>query len=120
MMRSVAVAACLAVLAVNPAIAGTKAEAYKACVKIIAKNLTPTGKVEDINFPKMSSVDASDADEFYFALRSGTIKGASRKKVDWLTGSKQPSASCGGSLAGGVIEWVTVNGNDVISAPVKF
>lgn len=97
-----------------------KQKAFDSCVSLIRSKLPTVGASEGIKFPRMSSIDHTDGDEFYFAFSSGTIHGATRDKPDVLTKSMEPSASCIGSVSRGEFTWVTVNGVDVVTSPQKF
>ena len=94
--------------------------AFNSCIDLIRAKLPPVGTIEGIKFPRMSSVDHTDGDEFYFSFSSGSIRGATRKKPDVLTKSMDPSASCIGSVSRDEFTWVTVNGADVVTSPQKF
>jgi len=111
--------AALSILPTN-ATADIVADAFQSCLDIIADNLDPTGQRSDIRFPELSDVNWTEGDEFYFAFPSGTILKASRTSPDWLTGSMDPSASCGGSVTDRTIAWVTINGQDVESYTEGF
>lgn len=103
-----------------PSFAEPLDDAYRACVAKIRNSLTPTSSRDHISFDARAKQNWSDGDEFYFSWRSGLIVGATRSKPDHMTGSMKPSASCIGSLSTRQIRSISVNGDDVIPAPISY
>jgi len=118
-VASVAVAA--AALALPPAApAEPLDDAYQACVAKIRSALKATTSRDRITFDAKAKQNWSRGDEFYFSWRSGFIRGATRAKPDLMTGSMKPSASCIGSFSKRQILSISVNGDDVVAAPISY